>query len=160
GFYPRFLTAVLAKQAMGTKPPAGWSRFSALTQAQRDEALRSCRAVSESLYSGLDLTGEIRATHALGLGDTALLESPCGVAAFAICHFGPRSEAGADSCLIKFGAVRDGLAAEHNYLRLLDACEALPGAVGVSKLLAGANLARQDAYRHLLGRGFRIAFQG
>jgi hypothetical protein len=82
------------------------------------------------------------------------------VAAFAVCHYGPRSEAGADSCFIKFGAVRDGPAAEQNYLRLLNACGALAVAVGMPNLLAGANMARHEAYRHLVDRGFRTVIQG
>jgi hypothetical protein len=77
-----------------------------------------------------------------------------------VCHYGPRSEAGANTCFIKFGAARDGPAAEQNYLRLLDACGALAVAVGMPKLLAGANMARHEAYRHLVARGFRTVVQG
>ena len=75
-------------------------------------------------------------------------------------HYGPRSEAGADHCFIKFGAVRDGPSAEKDYRCLLDACEALAVAVGKPNLLAGANMARHKAYRHLINRGFRTAIQG
>jgi hypothetical protein len=110
--------------------------------------------------AGLDLTDEIRATHAQDLGDVVLVEGAGGVAAFAVCRYGPRSEAGADTCFIKFGAVRDGPSAERDYLRLLDACEALTGAVGMTRLLAGANMARHEAYRQLVARGFRTEIQG
>ena len=72
----------------------------------------------------------------------------------------PRSEAGADTCFVKFAAVRDGRSAEHDYLRLLDACEALAVAVGMSNLWAGANMARHEAYRHLVARGFRTEILG
>lgn len=159
GFYPRFLTAIMSAPAVGTKT-VDWSRFSAFTEMQREDALRACRDVAGTLYPGLDLSGEIGATHAQGLGDTVLVEGAGGVAAFAVCHYGPRSEAGADSCFIKFGAVRDGPAAEQNYLRLLDACGALAVAVGTPNLLAGANMARHEAYRHLVARGFRTVIQG
>ena len=159
GFYARFLTAIMSAKAV--RPTAdGWSRFSALSPEQREEALRSCREVTESVYPGLDLSGEIEATQAQGLGDTVLLEGAGGIAAFAVCHYGPRSEAGADTCFIKFGAVRDGRTAEQDYLRLLDACEALAVAVGMPILLAGANMARVEAYRHLVARGFRTEIQG
>jgi GNAT superfamily N-acetyltransferase len=160
GFYPRFLTAIMSAPA-GLRPKAtGWSRFSALRTAQQQEALRACREVAETLYAGLDLTEEIAATHAQGLGDTVLLEGAGGVAAFAVCHYGPRSEAGADHCFVKFGAVRHTPSAEDDYLRLLDACEALAVAAGMPNLLAGANMARHEAYRHLVARGFRTAIQG
>ena len=160
GFSARFLTAIMSAPVTPRQSAAGWSRFSALSEAQQQEALRSCRDVTDTLYPGLDLTGEIRATHAQGLGDTVLVEGDSGIAAFAVCHYGPRSEAGADCCFIKFGAVRDGPSAGQDYLRLLDACGALAVAVGMPKLLAGANMARHEAYRHLVDRGFRTEIQG
>jgi GNAT superfamily N-acetyltransferase len=159
GFYARFLTAIMSAKAV-RQTAAGWSRFSELSQMQREEAFQSCRAVAETVYPGLDLSGEIAATHAQGLGDVVLLEGAGGIAAFAVCHYGPRSEAGADTCFVKFAAVRDGRSAERDYLRLLDACEALAVAVGMSNLLAGANMARHEAYRHLVARGFRTEIQG
>jgi GNAT superfamily N-acetyltransferase len=161
GFYARFLTAIMSTPAVpGKKKPAGWSRFSELNETQQAEALRSCRNLTDTLYSGLDLTGEIRATHARGVGDTVLLEGAGGIAAFAVCHYGPRSEAGADFCFVKFGAVRDGPSVEQDYRRLLDACEALAVAVRMLKLLVGVNMARHEAYRHLVARGFRTEIQG
>ena len=128
--------------------------------AQQNEALLACQDIADTLYPGLDLTEEIRATQAQGLGDTVLLEGTGGIAAFAVCHYGPRSEAGADACFIKFGAVRTGAAAEHDYLRLLDACEAVAAAVGMPNLLAGANMARHEAYQNLVIRGFRTEILG
>ena len=112
GFYARFLTAIMSAP-VGRRPsmPAGWSRFSNLNVAQQNEALLACQDIADTLYPGLDLTEEIRATQAQGLGDTVLLEGISGIAAFAVCHYGPRSEAGADACFIKFGAVRTGAAA-------------------------------------------------
>ena len=77
-----------------------------------------------------------------------------------LCHYGPRSEAGADNCFVKFGAVRDGPSAEQDYSRLLDACGALAAAVNMPRLLAGVNMARYEAYRHLVARGFRTEVQG
>jgi predicted N-acetyltransferase YhbS len=159
GFYARFLTAIMSAKAV-RQTAAGWLRFSELSQGQREDALQSCRDVAETVYPGLDLSGEIGATHTQGLGDTVLVEGAPGIAAFAVCHYGPRSEAGADTCFVKFGAVRDGRSAEHDYLRLLDACEALAVAAGMSNLLAGANMARHEAYRHLVSRGFRSEIQG
>lgn len=159
GFYARFLTAIMAAPALrGTS--AGWSRFGALSKERQDEALRTCRAVAESVCPGLDLADEIRTTQAQQLGDTVLLEGAGGLAGFAVCHYGPRSEAGADTCYVKFGIVRDGPSAERDFMRLLEACEALAVEVGMPTLLAGANMAREQAYRVLVGRGFRTAIQG
>jgi len=160
GFWARFLTAIMLTPVVSRQRSSGWSRFSELNEQQRAEALRACRALADALYTGLDLTEEIRATHAHGVGDTIFLEGMGAIVAFAVCHYGPRSEAGAYCCFIKFGAVREGLSAEQDYLRLLDACEALAAAVGMPNLLAGANMARHEAYRHLVARGFRTEIQG
>lgn len=142
GFYPRFLTALMTSPSGQTNKMPGASRFAALTPARQEEALRSSREITETLYPGLDLSDEICTTQAQGLGDTLLLDGTGGIAAFAICHFGPRSEAGADTCFIKFGAVRSGPSAERDYLRLLDACEALAADVGMPTILAGARTRR------------------
>ncbi len=99
GFYARFLTAIMSAKAV-RQTAAEWLRFSELSQMQREEALQSCRDVAETVYPGLDLSGEIGATHAQGLGDIVLVEDTRGIAAFAVCHYGPRSEAGADTCFV------------------------------------------------------------
>ena len=141
GFYARFLTAIMSAPIGGRpRTAAGWSRFSDLNTAQQNEALLACQDIADTLYPGLDLTEEIRATQGQGLGDTVLIDGTGGIGAFAVCHYGPRSEAGADACFIKFGAVRVGAPAEQAYLRLLDACEALAVAVGMPNVLAGANI--------------------
>src|SRR6476646_9167964 len=160
GFHARFLTAIMSAPAARTQTMTGWSRYSALSDAERDEALRAGKDVTDTLYPGLDLSEEIRAVHAQDLGDTVLVQGADGLAAFAVCHYGPRSEAGAGACFIKFGAVGDTPSAEQDYLRLLDACEALAVAVGMPSLLAGVNLARHEAYQHLVARGFRTEIQG
>jgi len=160
GFYPRFLTAVMAAPVNAAPAATGWSRFSDLYETQRDEALKSCRELTGKLYDGLDLSDEIRATHDQGLGDTVLIEGVGGLAGFAICHYGPKSEAGADCCFIKFGAARDSASAERDFGRLLDACAALARTVNMPTLLAGTNLARPEPYRQLIARGFRTGVQG
>jgi ribosomal protein S18 acetylase RimI-like enzyme len=160
GFHARFLTAIMSAPVAREQATAGWSRYSTLNDVQRLEALRACRDVTETIYPGLDLSEEIGTTEAQGLGETVLLEGTGALSAFAVCHYGPRSEAGADTCFVKFGAVRDTTSAERDYARLLDACEALAVSAGTSSLLAGANLARHEAYQHLVARGFRTAIQG
>jgi len=160
GFYARFLTAIKSAAVAPQRQAVGWSRFAALSVAQQEEALRSCREVSGSLCPGLDLTEEIKSTQTQALGDTVLIEGERGIAALAICHYGPGSEAGAGHCFVKFGAVRQGPSAERDYQNLLDASEALAAAVGMPRLLAGTNMARHEAYRHLVARGYRTDIQG
>lgn len=161
GFHARFLTAIM----MATARPGGtamrWSRHSELAEADRRGVEAACREVTDALYDGLDLGAEIRTVAARDLGDTVLLwDGASRFAGFAVCHWGPASEAGEGCCFIKFGAVRPGPAAEAHFAGLLDACGALAAAAGMPNLLAGVNLAREEAYRHMVARGFRTEVQG
>jgi GNAT superfamily N-acetyltransferase len=164
GFHPRSLTAVMAAPAqIGSRAGAGprWSRHGDLPEAQRGEAESAVRALTEELYEGLDLGDEIRHVQARALGDTVLLwDGDSRLGGFAICHWGPASEAGEGCLFVKFGAVRPGAGAEQRFAALLEACGELAVAVDMPTVLAGVNLAREEAYRHLQRRGFRTQIQG
>jgi GNAT superfamily N-acetyltransferase len=73
GFHPRFLTAIMARPASAPAMTDALSRYSALPAGQRQEAENACRELTEEIYPGLDLCGEIRTVAARALGDTALL---------------------------------------------------------------------------------------
>src|SRR3954447_4361449 len=161
GFHPRFLTAIMAMPAQPSGAAGPWSRYSDLPESQRAEAETATRELADTLYDGLDLRAEIRTVFARKLGDTALLwDGDSRLAGFAICHCGPESEAGAGSCFVKFGAVRPSAGAEDRFTELLDACAALAVSTGMTTLVAGVNTAREEAYRAMLGRGFRTQIQG
>jgi N-acetylglutamate synthase-like GNAT family acetyltransferase len=161
GFHPRFLTAIMAAPARLSGSARNWSRYSELSETQRAEAEAATRELTETLYDGLDLRAELRTVFQRKLGDTALLwEGDSRLAGFAICHCGPESEAGEGVCFVKFGAVRPGPGAEDRFAALLDACAALAVAAGMTTVVAGVNLAREEAYRAMLGRGFRTQIQG
>ncbi|MFF7892275.1 GNAT family N-acetyltransferase [Streptomyces sp. NPDC007907] len=161
GFWPRFLTAVMKKQVAAGTPVSGRRLYGELTAAERREALSLGRALTGAVYEGLSLDREIEATQAQGLGDTLLLEgADSGLDSLAVCHCGAGSEAGEDVCFVKFGAVRPGPGAADRFERLLDACEQLATEKGLGQLDAGVNLARQDAYRRMVDRGFRTQLQG
>ena len=159
GFHPRFLTALMTAPARaGTLPE--YARYSSLTDG-RAAAEAAARALCDALYEGLDLSGEIRAAAALGLGDTLLLwDGPSRLGAFAVCHWGPASEAGEGCLYIKFGAARPGAGVEARFGALLDGAAALAQAVGMPAVLAGVNLSREPAYRQMKASGFTPAFQG
>jgi GNAT superfamily N-acetyltransferase len=159
GFYPRFLTAVMRKPISLTTTDAP-ARYSALVEGARSGWLERQREVAGTLHAGLDLTGEIHAAESSGLGDTVFVEDGSRLAGFAVCHVGSRTEAGSGNCYVKFGAVRCGESARSDFERLLDACEAVAATSGAARLVAGVNLAREQAYRALLARGFRAEFVG
>ncbi|MDR7081069.1 GNAT superfamily N-acetyltransferase [Arthrobacter ginsengisoli] len=160
GFWPRFLTAVMRKQVAVRGAVPGRVTYAELSAVERPDYLSACRALTDAVYEGLDLEREIVATHAQGLGDTVLPPGESGLDGLAVCHCGPGSEAGADVCLVKFGAVRPGRQAGDRFERLLDACEQLAAERGLAKLDAGMNLGRPDAYQRMVARAFRTGLQG
>lgn len=160
GFWPRFLTAVMSK-AVGAAPATpACSHYSELMQDERLSALACCRSLTDALFEGLDVTTEIRAVADQALGDTVLLWDDSTLAGVAVCHCGPGSEAGSDTCYVKFGAVRPGPGAESDFHRLLDAVEALAAERGLSRVVAGVSTGRHEAYGAMLARGFRTELQG
>jgi hypothetical protein len=144
--------------APGALPPR--ARYMVLGGADRAAAEDAAYALTDSLYEGLDLRAEMRTVAARGLGDALLIwDRDSRLAGLAICHWGPRSEAGADCLFIKFGAVRSGPGAAERFDALLNAAGALAVASGMNTLFAGVNLARDEAYRQMIGRGFRSQAQ-
>src|SRR2546421_5005436 len=126
GFYPRFLTAIMAAPAWLSDTRGQWSGYSELPEGQRADAETASREITEQLFDGLDLRAEIRTVSARQLGDTVLLwDGDSRLAGFAICHCGAESEAGDGNCFVKFGAVRPGPGAEDRFTALLDACAGL-----------------------------------
>jgi predicted N-acetyltransferase YhbS len=163
GFWPRFLTALMTKEVQSPPtdaPEAHWSKFSKSPRTEHDAIVQACFRLTDSLYPGLDLEREIRAVQTLGVGDTVLLWNDKELAGFAVCHCGRHTEAGEDKCYIKFGAVRSDSAGAQHFNQLLSACEAFAASQDLDHLDAGMNLARHEAYRLMLERGFRIERPG
>jgi hypothetical protein len=160
GFWPRFLTAIMSKPVGRTNRSSTWTRLSAVRDDERAATLGACRDLTNEVFEGLDLGGEIAAVAAQRLGDTVLLWGSAGLAGLAVCHLGPGTEAGSGSCYLKFGAVRPGPAAGEDFERLLEACEKLAAVSGVARLIAGVNMARHEAYRAMLAHAFRTDLQG
>lgn len=156
GFYPRFLTPVMGVAAGKEAALPAESRYSGYGAAERREIEKACAQVTDDVYPGLDLSGEIRTVAARKLGETVLLwDGPSRLGGFAVCHWGPASEAGADRLFVKFGAVRPGPGAEDRFAALLDACAAQARDAGMSEVVAGCSTAREEAYRQMQARGFR-----
>jgi GNAT superfamily N-acetyltransferase len=160
GFWPQFLTAIMTKPVDQTLTASSWSRFSEMAGQERDGCLKTCAELTGAIYEGLNVEREICAVAEQRLGETVLVLDGSRLAGFAVCHCGAGSEAGSGALYIKFGASRPGLAAEQNFRRLLEACEAFAASRGLEKLVAGVNTARVAAYRQMLARGFRALTQG
>jgi predicted N-acetyltransferase YhbS len=160
GFWPRFLTAIMARPVGGAGAATGVARLSRLADDDREAAIAGCARLTDEIYAGLDLADEIRAVQRLGLGDTVLVHGDSGVEAFAVCHWGAGSEGGSGTCYVKFGAARAGAEAEARFERLLEACDAAAREEGLATVMAGVNAGRERAWRALARSGFRTAMQG
>ncbi|UCG52721.1 MAG: GNAT family N-acetyltransferase [Candidatus Latescibacterota bacterium] len=154
GFWPRCLIEVMSKPIHETKPERDAELFSELSADEKTGTLKACRQVTDSLYEGLDLGREIRAVERDGLGDTVLLYDDETLIGFAVCHWGPGTEAGSGRCYIKFGAVRREPDSGKQFERLIKTCEVLAAARGASQLVAGVNTARNEACRAMIAHGF------
>ncbi|MGH8014120.1 MAG: GNAT family N-acetyltransferase [Candidatus Binataceae bacterium] len=156
GYRARFLTPIMSAPARAAGDPGSWSRYSELSEGERRTFERAARELTDMLYDGLDLGAEIRTVAARSLGDTLLLfEGASRLAGFAVLHWGPASEAGEGCCYVKFGAVRPGAGDGARFAALLDGCGSLAARVGMPKVLAGINLAHEEAYLQMVARGFR-----
>lgn len=160
GFWPRFLTPIMTASVGQLDTPPLWSGFSSLPDREQQAALGACREITDGIYDGLDVSREILAVEKQKLGDTVLLWGDSKLVAFAVCHIGPRTEAGSGTCFAKFAAVRSGPSSGEDFGRLLDACEAFAADQGLVRLVAGVNVARHEAYRSMMARGFRTELEG
>ncbi|MGA8904163.1 MAG: GNAT family N-acetyltransferase [Candidatus Bathyarchaeia archaeon] len=160
GFWPRFLTPIMSK-AVEQKPQfVERSKFSEVQEKKREQCLDACSDLTGKIYEGLDVRREIQAVAAQKLGETLLLWVRKELVGLAVCHCGVGSEAGSRNCYVKFGAVRPSENVRLNFGLLLDACEMLATERGMSRLVAGMNVARHQAYRVMIERGFHMDFQG
>jgi hypothetical protein len=122
--------------------------------------LAACARLTDAIHPGLDLRREIDAVLQQGLGDTVLVWDEDRLAAFAVCHAGAGSEAGSGTCYVKFGAAQPGPLVPRHFHRLLLACEAFAVQRAATRLVAGVNTARHEAYQELRAAGFRPFTQG
>ena len=76
------------------------------------------------------------------------------LAALAVCHFGPGSEADKGGVKIKFGLVRSGARAEHRLDQLISAVDALAAQKGLARVVLGVNLVHEETHRRLHALGF------
>lgn len=185
-FWPRFLTAVMSKPvdegggSAANKKKNAFHRYSQLSAAsEKERIVDACKALTGKIYDGLDLANEIYSVDKQRLGDTILIyanddddddddnnydddDKTCdgSLIGFAICHCGAKTEAGSGNCYVKFGAAATGLGSRERFERLLDACESFASSQNLSRITAGVNMGRHEAYRMMVARKFRTDLQG
>jgi GNAT superfamily N-acetyltransferase len=164
GLWPRYLTAIMSKQvgkvATSANDVEEISYYSRLSPDEQKEMMHECARLTGSIMEGLDLKKEINSVADQKLGDTILLRAGGSLAAMAVCHCGPGTEAGSGSCYIKFGTVRPSPNSARIFDSLLDACERYARSQNASRIIGGANMGRHNTYRRMIERGFRTEMQG
>ena len=161
GFWPASLAAVMAK---GVDPraaaPEGFEALSRLGPDAQAEALSDCRELTDSVFDGLDVTGEILSVAELDAGETVRLREGAGLEGLAVCQSGAGTEAGSGRAAVKLAAVRPGKGGDERLRRLLDAVEAWAASAGAAVVTAGTGSGRVRAWETLRGAGYRPFVQG
>jgi len=160
GFWPRYLTPIMSKTVQTSTDSGEWSKFSDVPETEKDHYLAKCRDLTGSVYEGLDLEREILAVRNQKLGDTVMLWHGNALTGFAVCHCGPGTEAGNETCYIKFATTGKGPEAGDAFDGLLKACAQYARTGGMKDVLAGVNAGCHDAYQRMIAGGFRTDFVG
>jgi GNAT superfamily N-acetyltransferase len=152
GFEPRFLTALASAPTQIPQHHRQYQCYSDSSEVERSKHIEKLRAITDSLYPGLDLTVEIDNVCKQQIGETIIHFDARGQAqGFAICHFGNRSEAQRGAVYVKFAAATGSDA----FAAVLDSCHHLGAASNLVKVDLGMNTSRKPAYKLILGKGFR-----
>jgi len=160
GFWPRYLTPIMSKTVQTTTGTGEWSKFSDVPETEKGKYLTKCRDLAGSVYKGLDLDREIMAVRNQKLGDTLMLWDDDALTGFAVCQCGPGTEAGNETCYMKFATTGKGPKAGDAFDGLLKACEQYARTSGMKDVLAGVNTGCHDAYQRIIAGGFRSDFVG
>ena len=161
GYWPASLLAVMSKDVPeSAAEPEGAEPLSRLSPDGQAEALSACRELTESVFDGLDVTGEILSVGEQGIGETVLVREGLRVVGLAVCQTGAGSEAGSGRAAVKFAAVRSGAGGSGKLRRLLEAVEWWAASVGAAVVTAGTGSGRVAAWETLRAAGYRPFLQG
>jgi len=161
GYWPAGLTAMMSKPVLkGAEAPEGAEVLSRLSPDGQADALSACRELTDSVFSGLDVTGEILSVGEQGTGETVFVHDGSRLSGLAVCHMGAGSEAGSGKAAVKFAAVRSGAGGAERLRRLLGAVEAWAVSAGALVVAAGTGSGRVDAWKTLRAAGYRPFQQG
>ena len=152
GFVPGHLTVTMTREA-GAPHLDGVVRLSALDDAARDDLIEACAGAVGLVADGYDFTRELALTHALGVGDTVVLEAGGTVQGFALYHSVPLADArsGDELRVLKLFA-----ADPVSLGRVLAGLEAAATAHRLHRVAIRCQTAFRGAYRALVDRGYRV----
>jgi GNAT superfamily N-acetyltransferase len=90
GYLPGHLTITITLDADYAENRI--TQLGRLSESERNDLVARCAELTRDIAPGYDFTREINLTHALGLGDTLVLERNGTVDGFALCHTAPLVE--------------------------------------------------------------------
>ena len=160
GFWPRYLMALVSKTVDPPRDNHEMTCFSLLGDSEKEAALRASAELTDSVYEGLCLNGDIEILATKKLGESVLLWGSGKLEGLALCHCGEGTQAGPDTCHIKFAAVRPGAQAAVLFERLLDCCEVMAFERQLRQISTAVNTGCHEAYRLLLSCGYKTTVQG
>jgi predicted N-acetyltransferase YhbS len=160
GFWPRYLVAVMTREVADPGRNAAALSLRDADPVRRTALAAACHGLASTIFPGLDLRREIDTVASHALGDVLVLEDAGETAGFAICHCGPGSEGGSQTCYLKFAMVRSGPDAPRLFGRLIDATTGFAHRRAARQVVAGVTAGRHHAHRRLVDLGFRTLLQG
>ncbi|MBK8597773.1 MAG: GNAT family N-acetyltransferase [Holophagales bacterium] len=161
GYWPASLAAMMSRPVTGgAGTPEGVEFLSRLSPDEQAEALSACRELTDSVFSGLDVMGEILSVGEQETGETVFVRDGSRLSGLAVCQTGAGSEAGSGRAAVKFAAVRSGSGGGQRLGRLLNAVEAWAASAGASVVVAGTGSGRVGAWETLRAAGYRPYLQG
>jgi GNAT superfamily N-acetyltransferase len=153
GFHPAYLTVTLSYDVAARAPRRAGQRLGDLGPKERQDWLGRCRLTLQRAIAGYDFTRELELTAELGLGDTLVMDAAGVPEAFALYHSAPLVEArpAEELRVLKLFA-----ASPEAFHRLMTALEAVAAERGLWRVAIRCQTAYRDAYRYLIGRGYRV----
>ena len=149
GFRPGHLTVTMVRDLTG----GGTTPATRLSRDQVETGVQSCRALAESLVSGLDFSREIRFTLEHRLGDVSLVRTGDRLAGFALWHTAPLAEGRASDELRLLKVVAGDPA---TFRRLVAAAEVEAWAEGAHRVGIRCQSDYAAAYGALVDSGYRV----
>ena len=152
GFVPGHLTLTMTADTARTR--AGEPQaLGAMQGAARAAKLEEIGRLVGTLAPGYDFTRELELTLQLGLGDVIMVERSSELAAFALVHAAPLAEGGGrdEARVLKIGA-SDLVALQ----AVVTAASQWAGRMAIRRIAVRCQSGYGDAYRALIGLGFRV----
>ena len=155
GFVPGHLTLTMTADtsAQRSRKGPGAPMLSSMNKEERGRRLQQIREFVHRLAPGYDFTRELELSLDLGLGDVLTCDRDGALSSFALVHAAPLAEGGGRD---EVRALKVGAADLPALLSVLDAASAWAGRMAVRRLAVRCQSGYQDAYRALIGRGFRV----